>query len=142
MINRFRFHCLLILVLCFPVLANAKEKVPDRVEGSELVSAEQLIELVDEFDDLVLIDSRKKIDREAGYIEGSIPLPNTETNADTLAKHLPSKSTPVLFYCNGSKCARSVEATRMAVKLGYSKVFWFRGGWEEWTAKGFPVSKD
>jgi len=68
-------------------------------------------------------------------------LPNTSTNEESLAKHIASKDTPVLFYCNGVKCGRSVESSKLAVSLGYKKIYWFRGGWEEWTQKGMPVSQ-
>jgi rhodanese-related sulfurtransferase len=26
-----------------------------------------------------------------------------------------------------------------AVKAGYTRVYWFRGGFPEWSAKGYPV---
>ncbi|HEY5601961.1 MAG TPA: rhodanese-like domain-containing protein, partial [Gammaproteobacteria bacterium] len=75
------------------------------------------------------------------WIEGSVGLPDHDTNAETLAKHVASKTTPVLFYCNGVKCGRSVNSSKQAVELGYKNIYWFRGGWEEWTQKGLPVTR-
>ena len=114
---------------------------PEAIEGTTRISAEDLIDLVDELDDLVLIDSRIPKDRTGGHIEGSVSLPDTETTIEALAKAIATKDTPVIFYCNGVKCGRSVKASKMAAAEGYSKVYWFRGGWEEWTNKGFPISK-
>jgi rhodanese-related sulfurtransferase len=133
-------------VLALPLLlvalfVNAEEKAPESIAGTTLITAEKLIDLVDELDDLVIIDSRIVKDRKGGFIEDSISLPDIDTTPETLAKHIPSKSTPVIFYCNGPKCGRSVKASKMAVKDGYSKVYWYRGGWEEWTNKKLPVSK-
>ncbi|WP_455366992.1 rhodanese-like domain-containing protein, partial [Kaarinaea lacus] len=80
-------------------------------------------------------------DREsAGWIEGSVGLPDYDTSAESLAKHIPSKSTPVLFYCNGVKCGRSVNSSKVAIEAGYQNIYWFRGGWEEWTEKGMPAT--
>ncbi len=120
----------------------AGELTPEKLAGTTLVSAEDVIDLVGQHADMVIIDARKNSDRLKGYIEGSVGLPNTETNATSLAKHVTSKSTPVVFYCNGVKCGRSVKSAKIALAEGYSKVYWFRGGWDEWTGKGMPVTKD
>lgn len=116
-----------------------KKEVAQFIDGTVRVSAEEMIDLVEQYDELVIIDSRKKSDVAKGFIEGSISLPNTETNAASLSKHVASKSTPVLFYCNGIKCGRSVKAAKIAIAEGYSKIYWFRGGMQEWEAKGLPV---
>lgn len=119
--------------------ASEKKEVVQFIEGTVRVSAEEMIDLVEQYDELVIIDSRKKSDVAKGFIEGSISLPNTQTNESALADHIASKATPVLFYCNGTKCGRSVKASKIAVAAGYSKVYWFRGGIQEWEAKGLPV---
>ncbi|MBL4867747.1 MAG: rhodanese-like domain-containing protein [Pseudomonadales bacterium] len=135
----------LLIVLSFFVISQftfAGEETPDSIAGTMKVTAEKLFDLVDEFDDLVIIDARKSEDREKGYIEGSLGIPDTDTNPAVLAKHLATKQTPVIFYCNGPKCGRSVKSSKMAVKEGYKNIYWFRGGWEEWSNKGLPVTKD
>ncbi len=116
-----------------------KKEVPQFIDGTVRVSAEEMIDLVEQYDELVIIDARKKSDVAKGFIEGSISLPNTETTPETLAKHIPSKTTPVLFYCNGIKCGRSVKSAKIAIAAGYNKIYWFRGGMQEWEAKGLPV---
>jgi rhodanese-related sulfurtransferase len=116
-----------------------KKEVPQFIEGTVRVSAEEMIELVEKYDDLVIIDARKKSDVAKGFIEGSVSIPNTETTAASLASAIPSKSTPVAFYCNGIKCGRSVKSAKIALAEGYSKIFWFRGGMQEWEAKGLPL---
>lgn len=120
----------------------AKEDTPESLAGATKVSAEKVIELMQSNADLVVIDSRKASDRAKGFIEGSIGLPNTDTTEASLASHIKSKSTPVTFYCNGVKCGRSYESAKIAIDLGYKNVFWFRGGWDEWTQKGLPIMKN
>jgi rhodanese-related sulfurtransferase len=132
------------LVLSFCVIAGvqAEEKeVPQNVAGTTKVSAEDVIDLVTNHPDLVIIDARKSSDFQKGYIEGAISLPNTQTTPESLAQHIPGKSTPVLIYCNGIKCGRSVESAEIAVKAGYTDIYWFRGGWGEWIAKGYPITQ-
>ena len=127
----------LLLMACLHV--SAEEIVPDAIPGTTKISAEELISLAQEEADLVIIDSRKVSDHKDGYIEGSINLPDTETDPASLAKHIPGKGTPVIFYCNGIKCGRSVTSAKVAVAAGYRNIYWFRGGWAEWNEKGYPV---
>lgn len=123
-------------------LAHAAEKTPESIDGTTKVTAEEVIELLGVHDDMVIIDARKSSDRAKGWIEDSIGLPNTDTTPETLAKVAPNKSAPILFYCNGVKCGRSVESSRNAVNWGYTKIYWFRGGMTEWETKSLPVVKD
>ncbi|TCK17924.1 rhodanese-related sulfurtransferase [Thiogranum longum] len=127
-----------LISLASPLLA---ESVPESIDGTTRVIAEDVIELVSSNPDVVIIDARKSSDREKGFIEGSIGLPDTETTEASLASHIPSRDSAILFYCNGEKCGRSVKSAKMAVALGYKNVYWFRGGWAEWMEKGYPVAK-
>ena len=113
--------------------------MPEKIEGANNLTAEQVIELILSNPGLVIIDSRKKTEYVKGHIEGSINILNTQLTAEELQKVLPSKSAQVLFYCNGNRCMRSADATRKALAWGYSRVYWFRGGWKEWTSKKLPV---
>jgi len=121
------------------VLANPAS-TPDQIPGTTKVTAEDLISLVEKHDNLVIIDARKAEDYAGGFVEGAISLPDTTTNPESLAKVISAKDIPVLFYCNGEKCGRSVKACKIAVADGYKTVYWYRGGWDDWVAKGLPVA--
>ena len=90
---------------------------------------------------MVIIDSRHADEFAKGHIEGAVNLLDTDTSPETLARDLAGKSAPVLFYCNGERCLRSSNAAKTAVKAGYTKVYWFRGGWAEWVEKKMPITK-
>ncbi len=120
-------------------LDTGKVVSPESIEGSIRVDAEGVLELINKFPQLVMIDARIPGDRKFGYIESSISLPNTETRCETLAGVIPATDNPVVFYCNGSKCGRSAKNTRIAVQCGYRQIYWFRGGIEEWSAMQFPL---
>jgi rhodanese-related sulfurtransferase len=51
----------------------------------------------------------------------------------------PDRTQALLFYCNGVRCLRSSAAIKKAVDWGYTNIFWFRGGWNEWTEKRLPI---
>lgn len=136
-------HLLHMLLLLLPCMAMGNHPVsPDSIPGTTLVDAAALIELAATQPDLRIIDSRISSDRRHGYIEGSISLPDVETDCSSLARHIDSKQTPTLFYCNGPKCGRSGKAIKVAVDCGYQQLYWYRGGMEDWMDEGFPVIKD
>jgi rhodanese-related sulfurtransferase len=114
---------------------------PETIDGTHKIEAEGLIELVNRNENQIIIDSRISSDRRLGYIAGSISLPDTDTNCESLGRIIPEKSDPVVFYCNGPSCRRSDNAVTIAVDCGYTKVYWFRGGIEAWKANNYPIRK-
>lgn len=145
--SRMFFHAVALLAAFLACSLPAAEKdappaAPDVLPGTTKVDAEGLIETLARVPSLTLIDSRIAMDRKQGYIEGSISLPDAETDCDSLGVILNVPSAPVLFYCNGPKCGRSIKAIHKAQQCGYSRIYWFRGGFEEWTAKGYPFLKE
>jgi PQQ-dependent catabolism-associated CXXCW motif protein len=51
------------------------------------------------------------------------------------------KDTPLVFYCASVECWMSYNAALRAVNLGYTQVFWYRGGIEAWQAAGHSVQQ-
>jgi len=140
------FLCFLLISLCFlsstNALAAAKKKdAALNITGTNKITAEEIFTLIDEFPELLIIDARIRTDRAQGYIEGSVSLPDIETNCSSLKKFIPAKTSPVLFYCNGVKCGRSGKSSKVAVKCGYKNIYWFRGGFDEWKSKNLPYVK-
>ncbi len=42
----------------------------------------------------------------------------------------------LVFFCAGARCWLSYNAALRAAALGYSEVYWYRGGLEAWVAAG------
>lgn len=140
------FGCLLLAALpgiapAIETAADQSRKIisPESIEGVINVDAEGLIGMIMKHDDLVLIDSRIISDRNDGYIEGSISLPDTDTNCASLATAAPSLTTTLMFYCNGIRCGRSARAAVIARDCKHRTIYWFRNGMEEWQEKEYPL---
>lgn len=99
------------------------------------------------------IDTRTEAEFRAGRVPGARLVPYVEKSpkeADydpSLDKfdlsQLPAdKSAALIFACNGAECWKSFKASHAAVKAGYTKVHWFRGGFPEWRSAGLQVLKD
>jgi rhodanese-related sulfurtransferase len=132
---------LAVVLATSPVYAAVDYTSPESIAGTVRIDANELITLADRHKDLVIIDARMRSDRKQGFIPGSISLPDIETDCASLAGVIPSKHSEVAFYCNGIKCRRSDHAVAIAVGCGYDRVFWFRGGIEEWLNTNFPIYK-
>lgn len=136
---------LLFIVLSIILFAGAvqaeKPIAPEKVPGSIRVNAETVIELIVGTPTLLVIDSRKKSEYIKGHIQGAISFLDTEMTPEGLSKHAPDKATPLLFYCDGERCMRSLRSVIKANEWGYKYIYWFRGGWNEWVEKGMPVSR-
>lgn len=48
------------------------------------------------------------------------------------------KDRKLVFYCE-AKCWMSWNAAKRAVEYGYTAVYWFPGGMQDWTAAGYPT---
>lgn len=116
------------------------QDAPMQITGASTVNAKQIFDLITKKPNLVILDNRKEEDFSAGHIEGAIRLIDTDVSPETLARQLPSKETPVLFYCNGVKCGRAAKATEKAVQLGYKNVYYYALGMQEWTKEGLPLA--
>ncbi len=129
-----------MLFAATPAFAD-KPVAPNAIPGTHIITAEQLIELINTTPELVIIDARRHEEYAKGHVEGAICMLDSDMTPETLASKVRNKAIPVVFYCNGGRCMRSTNAAQKAVNWGYQRIYWFRGGWEEWREKGLPFSQ-
>jgi ABC-type phosphate/phosphonate transport system substrate-binding protein/rhodanese-related sulfurtransferase len=121
---------------------------PRQLPGATLVTAEEVSELMKK--GATLFDTRTAEEYGAKHIKGAKLLPYVEKSRKEvgfdvkqdqfdLSKAPQDKNAPVIFACNGAECWKSYKASNAAVKAGYKHVYWFRGGFPEWSLKGMPV---
>jgi rhodanese-related sulfurtransferase len=88
----------------------------------------------------VVIDTSAHDASNASSIEGAHQFPQQAISPISLAKLAGAdKFTPVVFFDMDANSIHCYKAVRQAVILGYSNVYWFRGGLKEWLNKGLPV---
>lgn len=121
---------------------------PKELPGSTLVTADKANELVAK--GVQIIDVRSANEYAEQHIKGAKNVPYKEKSdkkADfdasqdsfDLAKLPADKNAEMIFYCNGVECWKSYKAGTLAIKSGYKKLYWLRGGMPEWKAKGYAV---
>ena len=142
-------QAVLIAFLFTTTVASAQiAKTPPNLEGATVVTAEEALTLMKE--GVPMIDARVAHEYVEEHIKGAVSVPYKEKSAKRvdydprpdrfdLSKLPEDKSLPMIFYCNAGECWKSYKACKAAIKVGYTKVYWLRGGIPEWKAKGLPV---
>jgi phosphate transport system substrate-binding protein len=131
-----------------PQIRNSWNDTPLTLEGASVVNAAQVKEL--HANGAPIIDARNPAEYEEAhipqalhiyYVEKSAKKANFNPQQDSfdLSKLPSNKNTDLVFYCNAGACWKGYKAATAAVKAGYKKVHWFRGGLPEWKEKGYPT---
>jgi rhodanese-related sulfurtransferase len=131
------------LLFAGPALADT----PPSLDGTKLVSADDVQKL--QASGATVIDVRVASEYAEGHIKGAISVPYREKSDKAvtfdasqdefnLAKFPPAKDAEIVVYCNGPECWKSYKASTLAVKGGYTKIYWYREGFPNWKSKGLP----
>jgi rhodanese-related sulfurtransferase len=133
--------------LCIHLSASAAE-TPATLAGVKVVAAEEAKKLQD--GGVPLIDTRVAAEYAEKTAKGAKSVPYKEKSEKVVGfdaskddfdlSKLPSdKAAPMVLFCNAGECWKSYKAAIAAQKAGYSKIYWLRGGFPEWSAKGLPT---
>ena len=129
-------------------LPAAATETPATLAGVKNVGADEVKKMLDS--GVPVIDTRVATEYAEKTIKGAKSVPYKEKSAKDvgfdasldqfdLTKLPTDKGAPLVFFCNAGECWKSYKASVVAVKAGYSKVHWFRGGMPEWSSKGLPT---
>lgn len=123
-------------------------ETPATLKGTTVVSAAEVNKLMSS--GAPVIDTRVAAEYSEKTIKGAKNVPYKEKSAKDLTfdaaqdqfdlSKLPAdKAAPVVFFCNAGECWKSYKASVAAMKAGYTKINWFRGGMPEWQKAGLPT---
>lgn len=137
------------LIACaLPALAFAAAQTPESLPGVTVVTAEEAKAMMES--GVLMVDTRVANEYVEQHIKGAVSVPYKEKSEKSvtfdakqdsfdLSKLPADKSAPVIFYCNAGECWKSYKSSVVALREGYKKIHWLRGGIPEWKGKGFPV---
>jgi rhodanese-related sulfurtransferase/ABC-type phosphate/phosphonate transport system substrate-binding protein len=123
---------------------------PRLLDGAQLVTAQEAKQLMAR--GVVLYDTRVHTEFVVSRPAGSVSLPYAEHSAKEpdfdatkdqfdLAGLPSDKNKEMMFSCGGPECWKSYKAAILAVRAGYKRIYWFRGGIKEWAEIGLPIEK-
>ncbi len=129
----------------FKYVATLGYFTPRALPGATVVDARRVAQLMQE--GAAYVDTRTDAEFKAGHVPGAVLVPYHEKSAKDadfdasldkfeVAKLGPDRGATLIFACNGPECWKSFKAAHAAIKAGYRKVHWFRGGFPEWRSSG------
>lgn len=130
----------LTLLFCLTVFIT-----PVKAEDLRILDAQQVYQMINS-SDVVLIDNRAFALYERGHIPHALHMeyfkPQSEQNKMTAEMLKPFQGKTLIFYCSGR--VRAYHAATQAMEWEISPdIFWFKGGWQEWTnyTNSMPIDK-
>lgn len=123
---------------------------PTTLPGGKVISSDEARKLIDQKGTLV-IDTRSPVNFGKSHVPNAVSIAYKENSDKTanfdasvdqfdLSKLPADKNATIVIYSDGPTGWKSYKGAVMAVKGGYKNVMYMRGGWAEWTAKGFPAA--
>lgn len=88
-------------------------------------------------EDLVLLDTRKKVEFEVSHLPNAAWVGYRSFKLENIQEAYPDKKTPIVVYC--SVGVRSEDIGEKLLEAGYTEVKNLYGGIFEWKNQGYPV---
>lgn len=131
--------------------ADQAPPTPMTLPGGKIISLAETQGLVGD-KEVRFFDMRSAINYGKGHLPGASALPykqrsekaeNFDASLDGVDFHqLPAdKSARIVFYSDGPTGWKSYKAAVLAIRQGYSRVLWFRGGFAEWEQGGAAIER-
>lgn len=132
----------------FDYVATLGYFTPRSLPGAGVIDAKTVVQMMQR--GASYVDTRTDAEFKAGRVPGSKLVPYVEKSAKEadfdpnqdqfdLAKLGQDRNAELILACNGAECWKSFKASHAAIKAGYTRVYWFRGGFPEWRSAGLKV---
>jgi rhodanese-related sulfurtransferase len=105
------------------------------------VTADELLRKLESADRLVLVDALAPMVYTHSHLPGAINLPPADIDPARVARQIPDRATEIVVYCSSPQCDDSVATAKRLQELGYTNVWHYAGGKNEWRDAGLPLER-
>ncbi len=141
-----RVAVVLLCIVAFPLIPVVFQREGSLLGSSETVAAVQdrhygtflprvTANQLKEFSDggAVIVDARLQRDFDAGHVPGAINVSPLETEKQIASVMKPYQpAVPIIVYCQSSQCDLAFIVSRNLNRLGFSRIYYYEGGWADW----------
>jgi rhodanese-related sulfurtransferase len=103
------------------------------------ITREELKERMEQGHKFHLVDVLAPETYENKHIKGAINIPMTEISKK--ARKMFDLDDDIVVYCSGFSCKASPTAAKTLDDLGFTNVFDYEGGREDWEEAGLPIER-
>jgi len=132
-------------------IQNSPERAsaPDERDASAEAATPQHISLDDfrryvEKKEGLALDARPEIFHRLGHVPGALSFPREDFGgayAKMCSRLEGDRKQLLLVYCSGASCEDSQMVADGLAKLGYRRVYVFKGGWDAWEEAHLPEER-
>lgn len=108
--------------------------------GYTEIHAEALKAWYDEGHEMIVLDARSEPYYDGTLLPNAIWLPYDASDKDLQAA-APEKTSLIVVYCSSIECPASAFLVKRLVAEGYTNLYKYPEGLEDWIQKGYPVVK-
>lgn len=134
------FYMFLAYILVAVPLAAAVTPTnkTERFQHKE-IHADELKSWYDHNKNMIVLDARTKPYFDGTLLPKATWLPSDSTETEIYAV-IPTKNSLIVVYCAGVKCPASGRLYDKLSSLGYTNVYEYHEGLEDWMDKGYPTT--
>lgn len=121
-------------------MGNAAQSTNMQQHSYTEVHTDELKSWYDQGKEMTVVDARSKQYYDNTLLPNAIWLPY-DTSDKNLYKALPSKQARIVVYCWSPSCPASKSMADRLVASGYTNVYKYPEGLQEWMQRGFPTTK-
>lgn len=104
----------------------------------QTISREQIEQALQAGEALVLVEALPLKHFQQAHLPGAVQINHDEVDSKAPSL-LPDKQARIVVYCSNLACANSGKAVVRLEQLGYSNVFKYAEGKQDWIDAGLPV---
>jgi rhodanese-related sulfurtransferase len=103
-----------------------------------VISRDDLLARIDSGADFVLVDALAPMSFAASHLPGAINLPPAWVD-ERAPSRIPNRASEIVVYCSAATCDSSVLVAERLAALGYTNLWHYVEGKEDWVAAGLPL---
>lgn len=102
------------------------------------ISRDEVKQHLDREDQIILVEALPEKYYNDSHLPGAIQMDHLEVN-DKASSLLVDKESIVVVYCANTECQNSTKVARALDGLGYTNVYEYAEGKQDWLEAGFPI---
>jgi len=132
-------NLLLFAALLVVLVMLVKAEYDNQSSRAMRLSPSQTTRLINNHDDALILDIRKRDEFGNGHIRQALNIPLTElkNETDKLKKY---RDGQILIYCNSGNT--SISAGKILQAAGFTNIYHLEGGIGAWKEAGLPLTKE